>query len=160
MPVAISILLSLLCGIVAFVGHLTVCIWLKNTVHAFGIPRIFIKLYDLCLYTWGLLPLVAVGWYLYDAYAGAGEIQLSWLLSVYIAFCFFIAVGPLPWCYWLRWRIPKAAALRSEQSQLIDLRPQLGRMTDQNWLGRACCVLPGNEALWLDCNARELEIPR
>lgn len=155
--------LALLSAAVA--GHVALCVWTSNRIHALGLAEWQVDL--LVLPVRLALPAVPLAWLFWFARQlwdpGGGTRPLAdlppWAL-VHLGLCVLVACGPLPVWIVRRIRVRPPAVLKHNDTVFHDVAARLGSTAVHKPLGRLAAALPGNQILHLHVHEKTIEIPR
>jgi len=151
--------------VVALPGHLALWILANNYVHALPIGFRALKIYSALLHSvMALLPVVALGMAVGQPGAVAPYSawdQLAAGAQLYFLVCWAMALGPLPWWTWLRFRQQPPAELIETHSESVDLERVLGeRPIGRHGVRAWFLSLPGNEVFKLEETEKTVCLPR
>jgi predicted MPP superfamily phosphohydrolase len=159
--------MSFLIGVVlllAVSGHVAICIYANNRVHATGLPRRVVQAISLAFHALTVIGSLAIAWWCVELaqllyHAGSANVW-SLLVPGYLSLCGLVAVGPLPWSLWQRRHVRLPVELLSNHSTSLDLaREVTADLVGRSWR-RLYVVLPRNESLRLEVNEKVLRVPR
>jgi len=155
------LVVSVIALVLAVTGHVAICVFLNNRLHAQGWPRPIIK----SLSAFGHVVMTAgaaaaVWWWAENASDPRAAVAGYYgLIGLYAALCILIAAGPLPLSLWRRRTCRTPAALCGNHSRLVDFRTGGADIIGPGWR-RWLVRLPLNEVLRLEINEKRLAVPR
>jgi uncharacterized protein len=156
--------MDLAIGVVAFVGHTAICVWLFNRLHAMAWPCRVIRRLErgILLFAAVVLMVYGVRWLVAGVCIYGGE-PLTTLDAVWLIYpmgCLAAALAAIPY-----WAVPKMlartpAALQSNHTARVDLVRELGARPTGTQMTALFAAIPGNEIFSLAVQTKQLRLPQ
>ena len=142
-------------------GHMAVCIWVVNRLHATAMPHWFLKVIDRMWYAFLLgLPVAVAAWLVIRPSSGVLQWERirDYSLS-YGAFCSIIGVLSIfIWMHFLS-NHSTTEQLIANHTEVIDMPQKLGSQPTGTKLARVLANLPNNQVFQLSIHKKTLEVP-
>ncbi len=153
---------DVLLAAVAIVGHVCLCVWIVNRLHATALPYSVIKTFDLFWYSavFGVPALIA--WSLWQGAIPFLQQRslLRGLAAIYLGVCLVAAL--LSTRVWWRYLTDALTTdrLAANHTRSIDMVERIGHVPCDSSLTRLAASLPANQVFQLAIQEKTLTLPR
>lgn len=148
----------------ALVGHGALWIKLENSIHGTAAPTWAVKL---CSAIFGAVLAGVPAWAAWRFWSSPPASLTPWkwqgtalVAGGYAALCAAIALGPVAWWVVARLRHRQSPLLLSNHSSFVDVIETLGHKPLDAWHRSLSVHFPFNDNFRLECNEKQLVVPR
>ena len=154
--------MTFLIALIAFFGHVAICIAAINRMHGVGLRMPALRLCDVVWYSFALgVPLAIANLYLDGEFEGRSSTSWTWLATTYLWVASGAAVIALVVrVAWVWQRSKPTRLLVSNQREDLSVEDKIGHRPTGDLLTTCLASIPGNQIMDLSIHFKQLCLPR